>query len=413
LFERSELGRDKKSKFATPKTNLGLGDNMLIMQDIDLTGKRVLIREDLNVPCLNGKILNTARIVAALPTLKLALAAKAKVLVVSHLGRPKAGVATAEFSMRIVADALAKLLPYPVKFVEHWLDGFDAQPGELVVAENVRFLVGETENDPKLAQRMAALCDVFVMDAFGSAHRAHASTVGITKFVTQAVAGPLLMQEIAALDQVFNQPKAPVVALVGGSKVSSKLLVLRELLPKVNSLILGGGIANTFLAAQGYPVGASLYEPKMVVVAQELLATAAKIGCNILLPVDVVVATEIFATAVATQKELAAVAVADKIVDIGSKTIELYTRCLQQAQTILWNGPVGVFEYPQFAEGTRQVALAIAASQAFSVAGGGETLAAIEQLNIQDQLSFVSTGGGAFLEYVKGKTLPAIAALGN
>lgn len=401
--------------------------NMKTLAEVNIRNQRVLIREDLNVPCKDGRITNDARILAALPTLKLALAVPAKVMVLSHLGRPRLQVSGSEpdlvnqeFSLKIVAQRLAELLPYPVKFVADWLDGTalaQLAPGELIVAENVRFLPGETENDPALAKQMAGICDVFVMDAFAAAHRAHASTAGVANFAKQAVAGPLLLQEIQALQQVVQQPKAPVVAIVGGAKVSTKLPILKELLTKVDSLILGGGIANTFLVACGYTIGASLYEQELVAEARELLAHAQQERCKILLPKDVVVADEISATALTAIKQLTLpqteqISATEKILDVGPKTSVMYQEFLSQANTILWNGPVGVFEYAPFARGTKQLALAIASNRkAFSVAGGGDTLAAIEQFGIVDKLSFVSTGGGAFLEYIEGKTLPGIAAL--
>ena len=381
---------------------------MLSMDDVALEGKKVLIRVDFNVPLKNGVITDDTRILETLPTLQQALARKAKVFVVSHFGRPTPGADNSVFSLMPVANRLRELLATPVHFAKDWLDFVDCGTSELVVCENVRFFAGETENDLELAKKLAGLCDVFVMDAFACAHRAHASTEGIARFAPQAVAGPLLLKEIEALDKVMHSTKKPIVAIVGGSKVSTKLTILQQLMHKVDTLIVGGGIANTFSAALGNKVGASLYEPDLIETAKAMLNHG---SCKILLPEDVVVANNIVSDAATTIKLLSAVNDHDKILDVGPKTIALYTAALQQANIILWNGPVGVFECPPFAHGTKQLALAIAHSHAYSVAGGGDTIAAIKQFNVTDGMSYISTGGGAFLEYIEGKILPGIAVL--
>ncbi|HEY7740694.1 MAG TPA: phosphoglycerate kinase [Steroidobacteraceae bacterium] len=381
------------------------------MADLDLAGKRVLIREDLNVPVEGGRVTSDARIRAALPTIRLALAQGARVLVMSHLGRPKEGGRDPALSLAPVAKALSALLARPVRFVEDWLDGVEAAPGEVVLLENVRFNKGEKRDDESLARRMAALCDVFVMDAFGTAHRAEASTHGVALAAPVACAGPLLVAELEALGRALHAPKRPLVAVVGGSKVSTKLSVLENLLEKVDALVVGGGIANTFLAAAGLPVGKSLYEPDMLDTARRLLARASERGVSLPLPADVVVATELSATAKATVKPAAAVGAAEIILDIGPASAATLGAIVTQAGTVIWNGPVGVFEYDQFGEGTRALTLAIAGSPAFSIAGGGDTLAAIDKYGVQSEISYISTGGGAFLEFVEGRTLPAVAAL--
>jgi phosphoglycerate kinase len=371
----------------------------------------VLIREDLNVPVEGGRVTSDARIRAALPTIRLALAQGARVLVMSHLGRPKEGGRDPALSLAPVAKALSALLARPVRFVEDWLDGVEAAPGEVVLLENVRFNKGEKRDDESLARRMAALCDVFVMDAFGTAHRAEASTHGVALAAPVACAGPLLVAELEALGRALHAPKRPLVAVVGGSKVSTKLSVLENLLEKVDALVVGGGIANTFLAAAGLPVGKSLYEPDMLDTARRLLARASERGVSLPLPADVVVATELSATAKATVKPAAAVGAAEIILDIGPASAATLGAIVTQAGTVIWNGPVGVFEYDQFGEGTRALTLAIAGSPAFSIAGGGDTLAAIDKYGVQSEISYISTGGGAFLEFVEGRTLPAVAAL--
>jgi len=379
---------------------------MLSMQDVDLRGKRVLIREDLNVPISDGQVASDARLTAALPTLRKALDDGAAVMVMSHLGRPAEGSPEPRFSLQPVADRLGQLLGRTVRFVSDWLDGVQVAPGEIVLLENVRFCTGEKVNDSALAQRMAALCDVFVMDAFGTAHRAQASTEGVIHQAPVACAGPLLLAELKALSAVVQQPRRPLIAIIGGSKVSSKLGVLRQLVDQVDQLIAGGGIANTLLAAAGKPVGKSLYEADLLDEAHDLLDSG-----KIPLPDDVVVASEFKADASASIKSIDDVDAEDMILDIGPRTSAAYARLIDAAGTILWNGPVGVFEFPAFASGSEKLARAVADSKAYSVAGGGDTLAAIAQFGVADGIDYQSTGGGAFLEYVEGKTLPAIAAL--
>jgi phosphoglycerate kinase len=381
------------------------------MTDLDLRGKRVLIREDLNVPVQDGKVTSDARIRAALPTLRLAADAGARVLVLSHLGRPEEGVFSAEASLAPVAARLSELLGRPVPLRRDWLDGVDCDPGDVVLCENVRFNKGEKKDKDELARRMAALCDVFVMDAFGTAHRAEASTHGVAKFAPVACAGPLLVGELDALELALEKPARPLVAIVAGSKVSTKLTVLERLLDRVDKLIVGGGIANTFLAAIGIPVGKSLHEPDMLEMARGLLEKARARGAEIPLPSDVVVARELAATAHADVRAVREVAGDELILDIGPDTAEHFAALLASAGTIIWNGPVGVFEFDQFGEGTKAIANAIARSKAFSLAGGGDTLAAIEKYGVADGISYISTGGGAFLEFVEGKVLPAVAIL--
>lgn len=385
----------------------------LCMDDLDLHNKRVLIREDFNVPIENGVVKSDARLIAALPTLEKAIAQKARVIIISHLGRPKEGEFSSAFSLKPVADYLSKLLNHPVRFAQNWLNGVKVEPGEVVLCENVRFNVGEEANDQTLAQKMAALCDVFIMDAFGTAHRAQASTVGVARFAPVAVAGPLLLAELQALSTVLTQPKRPLVAIVGGSKVSTKLEILKFLLDKVDVLIVGGGIANTFIAAQGHSIGSSLVEADLISVAKELMALAQVKGVNLVIPVDVIVAKDISEKADTRVINFSTdtLFADEKILDMGPQTRKQYQSLLSEAATILWNGPVGVFEYSPFEQGTRSLAEAIAASSAFSVAGGGETLAAIDKYKVKNNISYVSTGGGAFLEYLEGKTLPALKFL--
>ncbi len=382
---------------------------VLNMTELELSGKRVLIREDLNVPVKDGVVTSDARIRAALPSLIAALDAGARVMVMSHLGRPKEGVAAAdqaEFSLAPVADHIASLTGRTVRFAADWLDGVDVAEGELVVVENVRFNEGEKANDAALAKRMAALCDVFVMDAFGTAHRAQASTYGVAEYAPVACAGPLLSGELEALEKALHAPERPFVAIVGGSKVSTKLTVLEALSEKVDQLIVGGGIANTFLAAAGSPVGKSLCEHDLIPVAKNLMAKT-----EIPIPTDVVVATEFSEDAVAVTKPSDQVAADEMILDIGPDSAAQLAAILASAKTIIWNGPVGVFEFDQFGGGTKVIADAIAQSPAFSIAGGGDTLAAVDKYGIADRVSYISTGGGAFLEYVEGKKLPAVAIL--
>lgn len=380
------------------------------MADIALSGKRVLIREDLNVPIDGGVVTSDARIRAALPTLRKALADGAAVMVMSHLGRPTEGQPTDEFSLRPVAERLSELLDTEVRLISDWIDGVSVAPGELVLLENVRFLQGEKSCDDALARRMAALCDVFVMDAFGTAHRAQASTYGVAKYAPLACAGPLLVAELDALGHALDNPAKPMVAIVGGSKVSTKLTVLGALGRIVDQLIVGGGIANTFIAAAGHNVGKSLYEADMVDTANALVAEDNDLA-SIPMPTDVVVADEFSADARARVKAVHEVSDTDLILDIGPETTAAFAKLLANAGTIIWNGPVGVFEFDQFGEGTRVLAEAIASSNAFSVAGGGDTLAAIDKYGVADGISYISTGGGAFLEFVEGKKLPAVEIL--
>jgi phosphoglycerate kinase len=389
------------------------GMKYIRMQDLDLGAKRVLIREDLNVPVANGAVTSDARIRASLPTIRMALEKGARVMLMSHLGRPEEGVPAEEFSLAPVAVRLSELLGRKVALVKDWLGGADVAPapGEAVLLENVRFNKGEKKDREELAKQMAALCDVYVMDAFGTAHRAEASTHGVGKFAPIACAGPLLVNELVALETALEKPKRPLVAIVAGSKVSTKLTVLESLLTKVDQLIVGGGIANTFLLAKGLPVGKSLAEREMVDIANRLLAQAAAKGTEIPLPTDVVVAREFAASAEADVKPVADVAADEMILDIGPDTAERLAVAVAGAGTVIWNGPVGVFEFDQFGEGTRMLANAIARSKAFSLAGGGDTLAAIEKYGVEEGISYISTGGGAFLEFVEGKVLPAVAAL--
>lgn len=379
---------------------------VLNMTDLDLTNQRVLIREDLNVPVKDGVVQSDARIVAALPTIRLALEKGAAVMVCSHLGRPDEGQFSEENSLAPVAAYLSKALGRDVPLVRDYLNGVEVAPGEIVLLENVRFNSGEKKNTDALAQQYAALCDVFVMDAFGTAHRAQGSTHGVAKFAKVACAGPLLSAELAALGKALRAPEKPMSAIVAGSKVSTKLDVLISLADLCDQLIVGGGIANTFLAAAGFPVGKSLYEADLLDTAK---AIAAKV--SVPLPVDVVVAKAFAADAQATVKAVADVAEDDMILDIGPETAKQFAELLKSSKTILWNGPVGVFEFDQFANGTKVLAHAIADSDAFSIAGGGDTLAAIDKYNVAEKISYISTGGGAFLEFVEGKVLPAVAIL--
>ena len=381
------------------------------MADLDLNGKRILIRQDLNVPVKDGKITSDIRIRASLPAIQLALNSGAAVMLMSHLGRPTEGEFDPAASLQPVADCLADLLGKPVRLEKDWIDGINIKPGEVVLCENVRFNVGENANSPELGKKMAALCDIFVMDAFGTAHRAQASTHSVIEHAKIACAGPLLSAELEALGKSLNNPAKPVVAIVGGSKVSTKLTVLKTLSEKVDQLIVGGGIANTFIAAAGYSVGKSLYEADLIADAQALIAAAKANNSDIPVPVDVVCAKEFSDTAVATIKKVSDIADDDMVLDIGPETAKQYATILKSAKTIVWNGPVGVFEIDQFAEGTKTLAFAIAESNAFSIAGGGDTLAAIDKYAIKDKISYTSTGGGAFLEFLEGKELPAIAAL--
>jgi phosphoglycerate kinase len=384
---------------------------VLRMTDLDLRGKRVLIREDLNVPVQDGAVTSDARIRAPLPTIRHALDQGAKVFILSHLGRPEEGKFDEALSLKPVAGRLSELLGKAVPLRRDWLDKVDCEAGTAVLCENVRFNKGEKKDDAALARRMADLCDVFVMDAFGTAHRAEASTHGVVRFAKSACAGPLLVGELEALERALEKPARPLVAIVAGSKVSTKLTVLEALLARVDKLIVGGGIANTFLAATGVAVGQSLFELDLLDVARRLMEQARARGAEIPMPTDVVVAKELAATAHADVRTIHEVRPEERILDIGPDTADRLSGMLQSAGTIIWNGPVGVFEFEQFGEGTRAIAQAIARSKAFSLAGGGDTLAAIEKYGVEDGISYISTGGGAFLEFVEGKTLPAVAAL--
>ena len=380
------------------------------MADLDLAGQRVLIRQDLNVPLRDGKVASDVRIQAALPTLRAAVESGARVLVISHLGRPTEGERDPQFSLAPVAERLAEQLGQPVPLLGNWLSGADIAPGAIALGENVRFEPGEKADDADLAQRMADLCDIFVMDAFGTAHRAQASTHGVALRAPIACAGPLLAAELTALGQALESPARPLVAIVGGAKVSSKLEVLKALAAKVDCLIVGGGIANTLLKAAGKPIGDSLHEADMLDFARQLLG--GDFGpADLPLPTDVKVATEFSQDAVARECSTDEVRDGEMILDVGTHTAETFSRRLAQAGTIVWNGPVGVFEFPAFAAGTRQVAEAVAKSPAFSIAGGGDTLAAVEQFGITDKVSYISTGGGAFLQFLEGKPLPGVVAL--
>lgn len=381
------------------------------MTDLDLSGKRVLIRQDLNVPIENGRITSEQRITASLPTLKRALEQGAAVMVTSHLGRPKEGVWSEADSLAPVAARLSELLGREVPLVRDWVDGVDVQPGQLVLLENCRMNVGEGKDDEALSKQYAALCDVFVMDAFGTAHRAQASTHGVIRFAPVAAGGPLLMAELDALAQALDAPAKPLLAIVAGSKVSTKLELLANLVGKVDQLIVGGGIANTFIAAAGYNVGKSLYEPDLLDTARKIVADAKARGADIPLPVDVVTAKQFLPDAAAEVKAVDAVAEDDLILDIGPQTAAQYAQLIGKAGTVVWNGPVGVFEFEAFSKGTEALARAIASSPAFSIAGGGDTLAAVDKFDIAKDVSYISTGGGAFLEFLEGKTLPAVAAL--
>jgi phosphoglycerate kinase len=381
------------------------------MTSLDMSDKRVLIREDLNVPIKNGVVTSDARIRAAVPTIQAAMAAKARVLIMSHLGRPEEGKFSEEFSLAPVAKRLTQLLGVPVTLKRDWVDGVAVGPGEVVLLENVRFNKGEKKDSDELARKMASLCDIYVMDAFGTAHRAEASTHGVAKYAKIACAGPLLVSELSALETALEKPARPLLAIVAGSKVSTKLTVLESLMAKCDQLIVGGGITNTFLAALGFNVGKSLHEPDMVDICKRLLEQAKQRGITIPMPTDVVVATEFSDKAEADVKPVGRVQANEMILDIGPDSAEAMAKLIASAGTVLWNGPVGVFEFEQFGEGTRTLANAIARSKAFSLAGGGDTLAAIEKYGIEDSISYISTGGGAFLEFVEGKKLPAVDIL--
>lgn len=384
---------------------------LLKMTDIDLKDKRVLIREDFNVPIENGKVMSDARLLAALPTIQLALSKGAKVILISHLGRPEEGKYDEALSLKPVVDRLSELLNKSIRFEKNYLDQLEVKSGEIVLCENVRFNIGEKKDDEALSKKMANLCDVYVMDAFATAHRAEASTHGVGKFAPVACAGPLLVKELEALSKALEKPAHPLIAIVGGSKVSTKLSVLEKLLEKTDALIVGGGIANTFLAAQGIGIGKSLFEADLLPEAKRLMAMAKSKNIQIYLPIDVVTAKTFSAGATPRTTSIYEVFPDEMILDVGPETASYYAEQLRQAGTILWNGPVGVFEFPAFANGTKELALAIADSEAFSLAGGGDTLSAIDQFKVADKISYISTGGGAFLEFVEGKKLPAVQML--
>lgn len=384
----------------------------MTMQDIELAGKRVLIREDFNVPLDDkGNITSDVRIKAALPTIRQALDSGSAVILLSHMGRPTEGQPEERYSLQPVADRLTELLGQPVRLIKNWLDGVDVAEGDVVLCDNVRFNEGEKANDEGLAQQIAALGDVFVMDAFATSHRAQATTHGVACYIPFVCAGPLLAEELTSLEKALQTPKLPLLAIVGGSKVSTKLSVLHSMIDRVDQLILGGGIANTFIAAAGYSVGKSLYEPDLIDEAKQLIAKAEARGARIPIPSDVVVAKEFSKEAEAVIKKVSEVASDELILDVGPETVAEYQRLVKAAATIIWNGPLGVFEFPQFAAGTSALANAIADSSAFSLAGGGDTIAAIDANGVKDKISYISTGGGAFLEFLEGKTLPAVEVL--
>ncbi len=386
---------------------------MKTLDQMDIDGKRVLIRADLNVPIQQGKVTSDARIKASLPTFRQALDAGAAVMVMSHLGRPTEGEFAEEFSLKPVAELLTDLLGQPVDLVADWIEGVAVRPGQLVLLENVRFLQGEKANDEVLARKMAALCDVLVMDAFATAHRAQASTEGVIRQAKVACAGPLLAAEVAALDKALANPARPLVAIVGGAKVSGKLKVLEALIEKVDQLIVGGGIANTFLAAAGHRIGNSLHEPDLVDTAKALLKQAEEKGAAIPLPTDVLTAERFHQEAHASLRDVSRIHADEMILDIGPESAGHLAEIIKSAGTVIWNGPLGVFEFEAFHSGTQAIAHAVAACNGFTLAGGGDTIAAIEKFHVADRIDYISTAGGAFLEYVEGKELPALAALGS
>jgi phosphoglycerate kinase len=394
-----------------PESNGDRPMSILRMTDLDLAGKRVLVRQDLNVPLADGRVTSDQRILASLPTLQALLDAGAAVMVMSHLGRPKEGAWSEADSLAPVAARLSELLGREVPLVRDYLDGVEVAPGQLVLLENCRMNAGEKADDDALAKRYAALCDVFVMDAFGTAHRAQASTHGVIRHAAEAAGGPLLMAELDALGKALKDPARPLLAIVAGSKVSTKLELLSSLVGKVDQLIVGGGIANTFIAAGGHPVGTSLHEADLIDTAKKIMADARARGADIPVPTDVVVAPAFAADAPATVKAVDAIGDGDMVLDIGPDTAARYAKLIAEAGTVVWNGPVGVFEFDAFGKGTETLARAIAASDAFSIAGGGDTLAAVDKYGIADGVSYISTGGGAFLEFLEGKELPAVAAL--
>jgi phosphoglycerate kinase len=384
---------------------------MKTMDSFDLKGKRVLIREDFNVPLRDGEVGSDKRLLAALPTIRAALDQGAAVMLMSHLGRPKGGATDPRLSLEPVARRLSLLLGRGVRFADSWIDGLRVHSGEVVLLENVRFLAGETDNDPELGKAMARLCDVFVMDAFGTAHRAHASTHSVARHAPAACAGPLLTRELEALKLALADAKPPVVAVVGGSKVSTKLTVLKSLLPRIDTLIVGGGIANNFIAAAGFDIASSLFEADLIDDTRELMDAALAADVGIPIPLDVVCGREFSETAESLVRPVDRIGTGEMILDVGPETSRLYSRILEGAGTIVWNGPVGVFEFDQFGQGTMQLSLSIARSGAFSIAGGGDTLAAIDKYEVTDRISYISTGGGAFLEFLEGRSLPAVDIL--
>jgi len=386
-------------------------ENLVKITDLDLADRKVLIRADLNVPVENGRVISDQRIVSSMETIRMAVSNGARVILLSHLGRPNPGCVDEEFSLAPVADRLSKLLNRDIRFEKNWLDGIKVARGEVVLCENVRFNVGELENNTNLSKKMAALADIFVMDAFGTAHRAHSSTEGMFRYAPVACAGPLLIKELDALNRSFQAPARPLIAIVGGSKVSTKLMALDFLSKIVDHLIIGGGIANTFIAAAGYPIGKSMYEETLIPEARRLLTDAKKINKNIPLPIDVVVAKSCTPAASTMVKTLETVEDDDLILDIGPRTASSYSKLILEAGTIVWNGPIGVFEIPAFSSGTRALASAISNSQAFSIVGGGDTLAAVEMFDVAQKMSYLSTGGGAFLEFLEGRKLPAVTVL--
>jgi phosphoglycerate kinase len=381
------------------------------MSNLDLKGKRILIREDFNVPLKNGEVTSDLRIRAALPTIQQALKAGGKVMLMSHLGRPVEGVFDETFSLAPVAKVLSELLKMDVPLIHSWIDGVNMGNHSVVLLENVRFNHGETDNNVELAKKMAALCDVFVMDAFATSHRMESSTYGVVKHAKEACAGPLMLSELEAIGKIMDNPAHPVLAIVGGSKVSTKLALLDSLVKKVDALIIGGGIANTFLAAEGYTVGKSLYEPDLIDEAERMTLEAKKRGAEVPLPIDVVVAEKLSEDAEAYVRLVSQIDDNEKVFDMGPDTIKTFVSLIKKAKTILWNGPIGAFEIEEFAHGTEAIAKAIADSKAFKVAGGGDTLAAIEKYHIYDKIDYISTGGGAFLTVLEGKTLPVMKVL--
>ena len=386
-------------------------NNVIKMTDLDLSDKKVLIRADLNVPLADGKVVSDQRIVAALQTIRLAISGGGRVILLSHLGRPEEGIFSEKYSLAPIALHLSTLLDVKVHFISDWLDGVEVAQGEVVLCENVRFNVGEINNSRELSKRMAALADIFVMDAFGAAHRAQASTEGVARYAPVACGGSLLIKELDALSRSLRAPKRPLVAIVGGSKVSTKLMVLDSLSSVVDHLILGGGIVNTFIAAAGHKIGKSMHEEELVQKACRLLTEAEESNTNIPLPCDVIVAKTCTASAETAVKTLNEISDDDLILDIGPETALNFAKLIRAAGTVVWNGPVGVFELPPFSGGTRELATAVGESKAFSIVGGGDTLAAVEAFNVTDKISYLSTGGGAFLEYLEGRTLPAVAIL--